>query len=460
LQTAAIDYPSGSRLFEGKPTKVGDSLEQERWPLQPIEGTLYGTVFRSGTPFSAARLDTAEYPEEVEFLSREGIVGGCIIPLINRGRVLGNLGLGRREEKAYSAETIDFLMQFGAQVALAIENALSYQEISRLKEQLAQEKLYLEDEIRSEINFDEIVGESAALKTSLKKVGTVAASDATVLILGETGTGKELIARAIHEGSKRKGRTFVKLNCAAIPTGLLESELFGHERGAFTGAIAQKIGRMELANGGTLFLDEVGDIPLELQPKLLRALQEREFERLGSTRTQKSDVRFIAATNRDLPKMVAEQEFRSDLFYRLNVFPITIPALRDRQGDIPRLVRYFVSKYAKKMDKLIESIPVEAMNKLQAWHWPGNVRELENFIERSVILTIGSVLHVPLSELHVNEIGDQPQITLRDNERDHIVRILNETNWVLSGPAGAAARLGLKRTTLQSKMKKLGIARA
>jgi formate hydrogenlyase transcriptional activator len=460
LKTAAIDYPGGSWLLKGSPTRVGESLDEERWPLQVVEGTLYGSVFRSGKPFSAARLDPARYPQEVEFLSREGIVGGCIIPLVNRGRVLGNLGLGRREEKPYSEETIDFLMQFGAQVALAIENALSYREISKLKEQLAREKLYLEDEIRSETNFDEIVGDSTSLKSALKKVGTVAASDATVLILGETGTGKELIARAIHEGSKRKGRTFVKLNCAAIPTGLLESELFGHERGAFTGAIAQKIGRMELANGGTLFLDEVGDIPLELQPKLLRALQEREFERLGSTRTQKSDVRFIAATNRDLPKMIADQQFRSDLFYRLNVFPITIPSLRERQGDTPRLVRYFVSKYAKKMDKRIESIPMDAMNKLQAWHWPGNVRELENFIERSVILTTGSVLHVPLAELQVNDIGDQPQITLRDNERDHILRILNETNWVLSGPAGAAARLGLKRTTLQSKMKKLGIARA
>jgi formate hydrogenlyase transcriptional activator len=293
----------------------------------------------------------------------------------------------------------------------------------------------------------------------LQRVQTVASSDATVLILGETGTGKELIARAIHETSKRKGRTFVKLNCAAIPTGLLESELFGHERGAFTGAIAQKIGRMELANGGTLFLDEVGDIPLELQPKLLRALQEREFERLGSTRTQKVDVRILAATHRDLKKMVEANEFRSDLFYRLNVFPITLPPLRQRRDDIPRLIRYFVAKYARKMDKHIDTIPTEAMKKLQNWSWPGNVRELENIIERSVILTAGSELHVPTSEFESAPAGEIETTSLRDTERDHIVKILRESNWILSGPKGAAARLGVKRTTLQYKIKKLGIIR-
>jgi formate hydrogenlyase transcriptional activator len=406
-----------------------------------------------------ARIDPAMFPFEAEFLGSVGILGGCIVPMIHGGRVLGNLGLGRCEERAFTQDEIGFLSQFGTQVAIAVENALAYREIGILKEKLAQEKLYLEDEIRSEINFKEIVGESTALKAALEKVATVASSDATVLILGETGTGKELIARAIHDASRRKGRTFVKLNCAAIPTGLLESELFGHEKGAFTGAIAQKIGRMELAHGGTLFLDEVGDIPLELQPKLLRALQEREFERLGSVRTQKADVRILAATNRDLQEMVAEKEFRSDLFYRLNVFPISIPALRDRQGDVPRLIRYFVSKYAKKMDKRIETIPSASMEKLQSWHWPGNVRELENFIERSVILTQGPVLHVPLAELQSQETDDIAPVTLRETERDHILKILKETRGTLAGPNGAAARLGVKRTTLQYKMKKLGITR-
>ncbi|HEX7286975.1 MAG TPA: GAF domain-containing protein [Candidatus Angelobacter sp.] len=446
LQTTAVDFPDG------------------RWVLDEVntvlEGTLHAEVFKTATPLSMARIDPSRFPREAEFLANMGIMGGCIVPMIHRGRVLGNLGLGRCEEKEFTQEEIEFLSQFGAQVAIAIENALAYREIGELKEKLSQEKLYLEDEIRSEINFKEIVGESASLKAALDKIATVAASDATVLILGETGTGKELVARAIHDASKRKGRTFVKLNCAAIPTGLLESELFGHEKGAFTGAIAQKIGRMELANGGTLFLDEVGDIPLELQPKLLRALQEREFERLGSVRTQKSDVRILAATNRDLQEMVADKEFRSDLYYRLNVFPIAIPALRDRHGDIPRLIRYFVSKYAKKMDKRIETVPSAAMQKLQAWHWPGNVRELENFIERSVILTQGATLHVPLAELQAQDTdGEAAPASLRDTEREHILKILKETRGTLAGPNGAAARLGVKRTTLQYKMKKLGITR-
>ena len=445
LETSAMDFPDGRWVFEDQPT--------------PLQGTLHGEVFRTARPMAMARLDTDRFPIEAAFLGNLGILGGCIVPMIHGGRVLGNLGLGRCEEKAFTEEEIIFLSQLGTQVAIAIENALAYREIGELKEKLSHEKLYLEDEIRSEINFKEIVGESTSLKVALEKVATVAPSDATVLILGETGTGKELIARAIHDASRRKGRTFVKLNCAAIPTGLLESELFGHEKGAFTGAIAQKIGRMELANGGTLFLDEVGDIPLELQPKLLRALQEREFERLGSVRTQKADVRILAATNRDLQEMVAEKEFRSDLYYRLNVFPISIPALRERHGDIPRLIRYFVSKYAKKMDKRIESIPSAAMQKLQAWHWPGNVRELENFIERSVILTQGEALHVPLAELESEASEQTPVPTLRETERDHIIKILKETRGTLAGPNGAAARLGVKRTTLQYKMKKLGITR-
>jgi formate hydrogenlyase transcriptional activator len=299
----------------------------------------------------------------------------------------------------------------------------------------------------------------------LRDVETVAATDSTVLIQGESGTGKELIARAIHNLSGRRERTFVKVNCAAIPMGLIESELFGHERGAFTGAISQKIGRFELADKGTLFLDEIGDIPLELQPKLLRVLQEREFERLGSTRTVKVDIRLVTATNRDLSQMIASREFREDLFYRLNVFPILLPPLRERREDIPQLVRYFTQKYARRMNRRIETIPSEAMEALTNWNWPGNVRELENFIERAVILTRGSVLHVPLAELRGNEAAPVPAAmgpltTLEEAEREHILRALRESKWVVGGPAGAATRLGMKRTTLQSRMQKLGIRRS
>src|SRR6202140_1086330 len=319
--------------------------------------------------------------------------------LISRGRTLGVLTLGSRVENSIRPEDVDFLLRAAGQLAIAIENRLAYREVAELKDKLAQEKLYLEDEIRGEIDFEGIVGQSSALRHVLNLVETVAPSDSTVLLLGETGTGKELIARAIHDRSHRKERTFVKLNCAAIPTGLLESELFGHERGAFTGAIAQKIGRLELADQGTLFLDEVGDIPIEIQPKLLRALQEREFERLGSTRTKQVNVRLVAATNRNLEKMMEDRQFRSDLYYRLNVFPIRIPPLRERPEDIPLLVRYFTQKYGRLMNKKIESIPTAALKKLSSWHWPGNIRELENFIERSVILTHGSELQVPISGL-------------------------------------------------------------
>jgi len=317
--------------------------------------------------------------------------------------------------------------------------------------------VYLEEEIRGEMDFEGIVGQSSALRHVLNLVETVAPSDSTVLLLGETGTGKELIARAIHDRSKRKDRTFVKLNCAAIPTGLLESELFGHERGAFTGAISQKIGRLELADQGSLFLDEVGDIPIEIQPKLLRALQEREFERLGSTHTKKVNVRLVAATNRDLDKMIESREFRSDLYYRLNVFPIRIPPLRERPEDIPLLVRYFAQKYGRRMEKKIESIPTAAMKKISSWHWPGNIRELENFIERSVILTHGSALQVPVGELGTNNKGVPMPDALAADDRSEILRILKDTRGRVAGPDGAAARMGLKRTTLISRMKKLGI---
>ncbi len=425
--------------------------------LQPIEGSVLGAVFKAGKPV-ILDLCSEQLAAHVSTEARaEALESGCALPLISRGRTLGVLTLGSRVENSIRPEDVDFLLRAAGQLAIAIENRLAYRELAELKDKLAQEKLYLEDEIRGEIDFEGIVGQSSALRHVLNMVETVAPSDSTVLLLGETGTGKELIARAIHDRSHRKERTFVKLNCAAIPTGLLESELFGHERGAFTGAIAQKIGRLELADQGTLFLDEVGDIPIEIQPKLLRALQEREFERLGSNRTQHVDVRLVAATNRDLEKMMENREFRSDLYYRLNVFPIRIPPLRERPEDIPLLVRYFTQKYGRRMQRKIESIPTVAMRKLSSWHWPGNIRELENFIERSVILTHGTALQAPISELTNNGRTISVVETREANERDQIVRILKVTNGRVAGPDGAAARMDIKRTTLISRMKKLGI---
>jgi formate hydrogenlyase transcriptional activator len=444
LHQLAMDFPD-SRGF----AKEG--------AVQPIEGSFVGAVFKAGKPV-VLNLSSEQLASQVSTQARaEAIESGCALPLISRGRTLGVLTLGSRAENSIRPEDIDFLLRAAGQLAIAIENRLAYREVAELKDKLAQEKLYLEDEIRGEIDFEGIVGQSSALRHVLNLVETVAPSDSTVLLLGETGTGKELIARAIHERSRRKDRTFVKLNCAAIPMGLLESELFGHERGAFTGAIAQKIGRLELADQGSLFLDEVGDIPIEIQPKLLRALQEREFERLGSNRTKKVDIRLVAATNRDLEKMMENREFRSDLYYRLNVFPIRIPPLRERPEDIPLLVRYFTQKYGRRMQRQIESIPTAAMRKLSSWHWPGNIRELENFIERSVILTHGSALQAPITELS-NNGRTVPVMDLRDaNERDEIVRILKVTNGRVAGPDGAAARMDIKRTTLISRMKKLGI---
>jgi formate hydrogenlyase transcriptional activator len=346
-------------------------------------------------------------------------------------------------------------------VAIALENALAYGEIAELKDRLAQEKLYLEDEIRSQLNFSEIVGVSPALRQVLQQVETVAPTDSAVLILGETGTGKELIARAIHDLSRRKDRTFVKLNCAAIPMGLLESELFGHEKGAFTGAITQRVGRFELAHNGTVFLDEIGEIPLELQPKLLRVLQEGEFERLGSTRTIRSNARLVAATNRDLASMVEEQTFRSDLFYRIHVFPVRVPPLRERPEDIPVLVRHFAQQFARRNNKAIETIHSDMMNSLVRYHWPGNVRELQNVMERAVILSTGPVLRVPLSDLQARLPADRPQKTetLEEAQRKHILTALEEAKWVVGGANGAAARLGMNRSTLQFRMRKLGISR-
>ena len=447
LRVHALDYPDSRGIFtEGS--------------IVPIEGTMPGDSFKNRKPMVINRLDPAEIPPEMyRKASAEGLNSFCDIPLISKDRLLGVLAVARHDENAFDGDEVSFLTQIATQVAIAVENALAYSEIAELKDRLAQEKLYLEDEIRGEMDFEGIVGQSSALRHVKNLVETVAPSDSTVLLLGETGTGKELIARAIHDRSRRKSRTFVKLNCAAIPTGLLESELFGHERGAFTGAITQKIGRLELADQGSLFLDEVGDIPMEIQPKLLRALQEREFERLGSTTTKKVSVRLVAATNRDLEKMIENREFRSDLFYRLNVFPIRIPPLRERPDDIPLLVRYFAQKYGRSMEKQIESIPAAAMKKLTAWHWPGNIRELENFIERSVILTHGSALQVPIGELGSNSKPAPSAATeTRDTgDRDEIIRILKDTKGRVAGPNGAAARLGVKRTTLISRMKKLGI---
>jgi formate hydrogenlyase transcriptional activator len=445
LRVHALDFPDSRGFFT-------------RQVLIPISDSIPGKTYQSGKPWVLNRLDPAEAsPEMYAKASGEGINSFCDMPLISRDRSLGVLALASREENAFDREATAFLSQVAQQVAIGVENALAYGEIAHLKDKLAQEKLYLEEEIRGEMDFEGIVGQSSALRHVLNLVETVAPSDSTVLLLGETGTGKELIARAIHERSRRKERTFVKLNCAAIPTGLLESELFGHERGAFTGAIAQKIGRLELADQGSLFLDEVGDIPVEIQPKLLRALQEREFERLGSNRTKKVDIRLVAATNRDLEKMMENREFRSDLYYRLNVFPIRIPPLRERPEDIPLLVRYFTQKYGRLMNKEIESIPVAAMRKLSSWHWPGNIRELENFIERSVILTHGTALQAPIAELS-NNGRTTPVAGTRDaNERDEIVRILKTTNGRVAGPDGAASRMGLKRTTLIARMKKLGV---
>ena len=420
-------------------------------------------------------------PDRYDVVEAEGIKAICSIPLVNRGRALGILSILRMTETPFAPEDVDLLSRASGQIAIAVENALAYREISELKDKLAQEKLYLEDEIRSEMNFESIVGKSPALKRALELVETVAPSDSTVLLLGETGTGKELIARAIHDRSRRKARTFVKLNCAAIPTGLVESELFGHEKGAFTGAISQKIGRLDLADQGILFLDEVGDIPIEIQPKLLRALQEREFERLGSTHTRKVNIRLVAATNRDLENMVANREFRSDLYYRLNVFPIRVPPLRDRKEDIPLLVNYFVQKFATEMQKRIETVPAAVMKGLTNWDWPGNIRELENFMERAVILTRGGSLEAPLAELRKTDSERVPHADFHEVEqvagestesrsdksgvadeyarkqRDEIVQVLTACKGHVGGPDGAAARLGMNRTTLLSRMKKLGI---
>jgi formate hydrogenlyase transcriptional activator len=426
-----------------------------------IDGSPAGWAFRNRQPLFMNQLETERFaPESLAHHIRAGIRSGCWLPLNSHGQVIGTLFIGSRMESAFDPGNVEMLLQMAGQIAVAIDNVYAFRQISELSDKLKEEKRYLEEEIRTEYSFEEIVGESSSLKRVLKQVETVAPTDATVLILGETGTGKELIARAIHNLSPRREHTFVKLNCSAIPLGLLESELFGHEKGAFTGAIAQRIGRLELAHMGTLFLDEIGDLPLELQPKILRALQEKEIERLGGKRTISVDVRLIAATNRDLAQMVKEGQFRSDLYYRLKVFPVTIPPLRQRREDVPLLVNYFVTKHARRMNKTITDIPAETMAAFSKWSWPGNVRELENFLERAVILTQGTSLRAPLAELEMPEAANSDgDLNMKTAEREHILRALREAQGMIGGPGGAAEKLGLKRTTLNSKLKKLGIQR-
>jgi formate hydrogenlyase transcriptional activator len=436
----------------------------------PIHGSLCGKAFWTGKTQHFNHVE--EYRNDPETFGNsvgrpyyqrhmhEGLISGCDLPLIGRGGVVGVLAALKRSERAYSKDDVAFLEQVAGQVAIAVENALEYEKATKDRDRETKQRLYLEEEIRAE--FGEIVGESPALKTALSLVSVVAPTDSSVLILGETGTGKELVARAIHKLGRRSEKGFVKLNCAAIPLGLLESELFGHEKGAFTGAIAQKAGRFELADKGTLFLDEVGDIPLELQAKLLRVLQEQEFERLGSNRTHKVDVRMVAATHRDLPAMVKRGTFREDLYYRLKVFPIQVPALRERTGDIPRLVRHFTALYAQRMNKRIDVILPETMDALVRYQWPGNIRELQNFIERAVILSPQSTLCAPTSELEPFQLpkgSSAPMNGLAEVERDHILRALEASNWVIGGETGAAARLGMKRTSLAYSMKTLRIHR-
>jgi formate hydrogenlyase transcriptional activator len=464
LATLGLYEESAGKLRVQILSPTGEAPMSGREILLDPDASPAGRAFRTKQPLLLNKIDRWPFaPESVRHMTSAGMQSGLWVPIIHRERVLGALAIASRKESAFVQHDAEVLGQLASQVGMAVNNALAFKQIAELRDRLSQEKEYLESEINLENRYEDIVGESKGLRRVLREIETVAPTDATVLIQGESGTGKELLARAIHRLSPRVDRTFIKLNCAAIPAGLIESELFGHEKGAFTGAINRKIGRLELAHEGTLFLDEIGELPLDLQPKLLRALQEREIERLGGTRPIPVNIRLIAATNRELARMVTEKTFRADLYYRLKVFPVLSPPLRERADDIPILVRHFVSKHSRRMGKTIESIPNEVMEALVNWTWPGNIRELENFLERAVILTRGAALFAPLAELQAPEniqaeISQNP--TLHAAERDHILRVLRETKGQIGGDDGAAARLGLKRTTLNSKLKKLGIERS
>ena len=449
LEMVALHF-TGAPLFDKEPGRIDP------------EGTAMERSLATGQPVVASDADLDRYtsPKYRRFVEL-GCRSVCSVPLVTSAATLGTLEVARTTDDVWTEEDVAFLVQVASQIAIALENALSYQKLNELKERLATEKLYLEDEIRLDHNNGNMIGAAPAFQSVLKGIKIVAPTDATVLILGKTGTGKELVARAIHEASGRSRNSFVKVNCAAIPASLLESELFGHEKGSFTGAVAQRIGRFELAHQGTLFLDEIGEMPLELQPKLLRAIQDQEFERLGGTRTIRTDVRFVAATNRDLKAMVEESKFRADLYYRLHVFPLTVPPLRDRRDDIPLLIRYFIQKHCQRLGRRIDSVPAHALETLTNYEWPGNIRELQNLIERSVILSSGPELHVTMPEsrggvaMPRSHSSPVPEAA----ERARIIEALKEAKGMVGGTDGAAARLGMKRTTLQSRMRKLNIAR-
>jgi formate hydrogenlyase transcriptional activator len=458
---ALLDKATGEMHLHGLHSPSGIQFEPEETSACP-DGLPSGEALATGKPVVTAGPDFERFPSPLyRKYTGIGFRFDCAIPLPGTDGMLGVLELARQNGEPFTGDEVELLVQVGRQVAIATENSLAFRELSQLKDKLATEKLYLEDEIRFDQNIGSMIGEGPAFQAVLRSIQVVAPTDATVLIQGETGTGKELVARALHDLSGRSKRSFIKVNCAAIPATLLESELFGHEKGSFTGAFAQKIGRFELAHQGTLFLDEIGEIPLELQSKLLRAIQEQELERLGGNRTIRVDVRFIAATNRSLKQMVDEGKFRSDLYYRLHVFPLTVPPLRERTEDIPLLVRYFTQKYAKRMNRLIEEIPSAAAEALVRYEWPGNIRELQNVIERSVILSSGRVLQIALPELAKSSapFPRTPRLEEESAERERILRALRESGGKVAGPNGAATRLGLRRTTLQSRMKRLNIER-
>jgi formate hydrogenlyase transcriptional activator len=447
LECAVLDFPGGKGFLAEIPARAVTDQEAEKMRT------------RSAEIWSQQDIDKLR-PEVLERLKAESIAALAVAPLGTSNGPLGLMSMGSKRPNNFGQEDLDILSQISAQISLALDNALAYGRLTASRNRLEDERLYLESEIRAEYNFEDIVGKSPALRKVLDQIEIVAPTGSTVLLHGETGTGKELVARALHSLSPRRERTFVRLNCAAIPSGLVESELFGHEKGAFTGALMQKRGRFELADHGTLFLDEIGDISLELQPKLLRALQEKEFERLGSNKTIHVDVRLVAATHRDLSLMIRNNQFREDLFYRLNVFPIEIPPLRERREDIPLLVHYFVSRLSSRMQKRIKSIPKPAMDALSNAAWPGNVRELENFVERAVILTRGDELNVPLTELKKSSGRNAaPVSTFQQAERLAIIQALRAASGRISGAGAAAERLGLKRTTLQNKMRRLNITK-